>query len=485
MFRKPNTRRQFLIGAGGFALSLPLLPSLLPKALAAGGRSRRFISIVNANGTDPENYWPDNISLSNIAGARRGTLTSVQGELSEILGAPFNSLKSKMAILHGLDRDKMETNYHGHNIKMCLTGTNVPDHNGDGRYEGDYDAWPSLDQVLANSPIVYPNTPALRDVHLVTRRDGAIEHYNRRHAISYKAVNRKFVEVFPENDPRVIFDRVFGANTQQQSNPQADAKNQKYQKVVDKVLGDFRSLRANRKISSEDLVAVDIHLEQLSQLEDNLISLPTVPVCTPGQRPVDANFSTSSLSEVNQYYSAQIDLMVSLIKCDLTNVITLMLNNSTDREKFTFLPNYRGMSFHIESHFGTSSGPSNKSSHFTEIFKWLSSKVAELATKLDTPEGGQDTFLDNSLIMATSSQGNGNHTGKNIPMLLLGSAGGRIRTNQYLRFDDEPAYNQILVTIAQAMGLSPNDYRQAGRPGFGVYRRSEYSSDSPLPGVLV
>lgn len=481
MYQSKTSRRQFLIGLSGFALSLPLLPSLLPRAYAAGGRARRFIGVFHGNGTDIENFWPANVPMVNITGGQAGVLTNVAGDLSPIIGAPFNSLKDKMNILWGLNRDKAETNFHGHNPMICLTGCNVPDHDGGtGRYIGQYPAWPSLDQVFANSPIIYPSAPPLRDVHLLSRRAGAFYIPDRRNAISFKAVGGQFVDNLPETDPRVIFDRAFGGQTQQ-----ADVMG-RYQKVVDKVLADYQSVRANRRISAEDKLALDIHMEHLNQLESNLVALGP-PTCTPGARPGGNSINFQSRTEADTYVSNHIDLIVSLIRCDLTNVVTFMLNTPTDTEKFTFLPGYRNLDFHSESHFGTGEAgtPDAKGIHYTEIYKWLTSKLAELANKLNTPEANGSTFLDNSLILFSNSQGAGNHTGENIPVILLGSAGGALRTNQYIRYNNQPVYNQVLVTAAQAMGLMPSDYRQGGRVGFGTYARPEFASDTPLSNLIL
>jgi hypothetical protein len=57
----------------------------------------------------------------------------------------------------------------------------------------------------------------------------------------------------------------------------------------------------------------------------------------------------------------------------------------------------------------------------------------------DTPEGGA-TMLDNSLLVATSEFSCGvEHSSRDMPFLLAGSAGGKLRTGRHLNFNSKAA----------------------------------------------
>ncbi len=107
---------------------------------------------------------------------------------------------------------------------------------------------------------------------------------------------------------------------------------------------------------------------------------------------------------------------------------------------------------------------------------------AKLLEKLDVPESGGSTILDNSLVYWGNELGF-NHIAYSVPCLLAGSAGGFIKTGRYLDYIDWDGrsyfsqedgnvikgipHNRFLVTVLQAMGLSPEDYERDGKPGYG------------------
>jgi hypothetical protein len=136
---------------------------------------------------------------------------------------------------------------------------------------------------------------------------------------------------------------------------------------------------------------------------------------------------------------------------------------------------------------------------------------AKLLEKLDIEESDGATVLDNSLIYWGNELGF-NHIAYSVPCLLAGSAGGAIRTGQYIDYIDWEGrsyfsqedgnvikgvpHNRFLVTMLQAMGLEPADYERDGQPGYGATdtgsrQPSEWPVDydlsaigSPLPGLL-
>ena len=79
------------------------------------------------------------------------------------------------------------------------------------------------------------------------------------------------------------------------------------------------------------------------------------------------------------------------------------------------------------------------------------------STFLDIVDGipeGDGTLLDHMLIAAHSeTEYAKNHTVTNLPIMLAGTAGGRIRTGTHVSQLREPV-SRIALTAMQAMGLS-------------------------------
>jgi hypothetical protein len=55
------------------------------------------------------------------------------------------------------------------------------------------------------------------------------------------------------------------------------------------------------------------------------------------------------------------------------------------------------------------------------------------------------------------------HSHTEIPFMLLGSAGGRLRTGRYLQFGSQP-HNRLLVSLLQVMGVDATTF---GHRDFG------------------
>ena len=173
--------------------------------------------------------------------------------------------------------------------------------------------------------------------------------------------------------------------------------------------------------------------------------------------------------------------------CDRTRVITIgvhkALGPGPDSANSTLVGHYHSEDASGGTWHGLAHDWSNANSRrmLKGINAWIASEVfAKLLTKLDVPEMGGTTYLDNSLVYWGNELGF-NHIAYSVPCLLAGSAGGFIKPGRYLDYIDWDGrayfsqedgnvikgipHNQFLVTALQAMGLAPADYetRRQGR----------------------
>lgn len=475
----PMTRRFFLQGLGGFTLGLPILPSLLPKAHAQSMNNNiRFINVWHGNGTIPARFFPNNLNMTNFGGGQRGVLSSRNTPVSEILGAPFNGLKRKMTVIGGLNSQG-----HGHNPSITLCGHGRLDEFGYNDFNNNnFRPWPSIDQIMAASNKIYPQAPMLRSLHLKAVRQASPYIGDRPDSVSFSASGSRLIQVPHERDPRAKFNLLFGGA----SNPGGGvsqavaAKNMKNKKVVDKVLEDYNRLVSSQRISAAEKMVLDEHMTHLNQIEERLRTLvdqPVQAVCSVPSAPSGPNVTHNQLSN---FVSMHIDLIVAAIKCGHTKVATLMLNRVTDLESYPFLQNGRNQDFHGATH------DTRDNAYLRDILKFFSGKVAELAQKLDVVEDASTgaTYLDNSMIYFGNCMDVGlDHSTSNLPVVILGSGGGFLKTDQYLRYNNG-VYNQLLVSLMMGMGLAPADFRFNNQAGYGEYGFGASPSNSALNELL-
>ena len=81
--------------------------------------------------------------------------------------------------------------------------------------------------------------------------------------------------------------------------------------------------------------------------------------------------------------------------------------------------------------------------------------VAYFADRLKAIEEGEGTLLDNSVTLYGSNMGNSNqHLHYDVPMVLIGGAGGQLRGGRHLSFESRtvPTSN-LLLSVLDMFGL--------------------------------
>jgi hypothetical protein len=184
-----HPRRAFLKGAGGAALAMPFLESLLPRTASAQALTppKRFIVLKTFSTQLVQEWYPrftgngyqlkdSKYSGSKADGTTLLTQKLVSGKnytwapltdfqttsgISGILGPALNPFLPKLTLIRGLDfLPAVNHNYGGllGNFSSCTAATPC-----------DADSLtdvPTIDQVMAYSPKVYASTPGLRYLHI-------------------------------------------------------------------------------------------------------------------------------------------------------------------------------------------------------------------------------------------------------------------------------------------------------------------------------
>jgi hypothetical protein len=177
--------------------------------------------------------------------------------------------------------------------------------------------------------------------------------------------------------------------------------------------------------------------------------------CTPPVQPAEQEpDSEDTMAEIAK---VQIDMMVAAMACDLTRVSTLQISNSRNHVRYPWV-NSLG-----DGHGLSHAGPSNAQarSEWNARDTWHAGLMAYMCQRLNSIPEGEGTMLDNTVIWWTSEIAQGNtHSHKNMPIVMVGSAGGYFDTGQYLQLNSR-SHNDLLTTLAQAYGLEINSFGDA------------------------
>ena len=85
---------------------------------------------------------------------------------------------------------------------------------------------------------------------------------------------------------------------------------------------------------------------------------------------------------------------------------------------------------------------------------WLTSDFAGYLAKLRATPDGDGSLLDHMTILYGSGISNSNqHSGVDLPILVLGGGAGTLRGGRHLHYSDKPTNANLLVTLMDKMGV--------------------------------
>jgi len=399
------------------------------------------------------------------------------GGISSILGPKLNPFLDKMMLIRGLDfLPSVNHNFGGllGNFSSCTSATPC-----DADQLTDI---PTIDQVLAYSSKFYDQVPAVRALHISQGVEDAMSYTD--YGQAGGAVQQMKTRTNPLDVWNDLFSTLMVDTGGESTGPNPDAL------LVDHVMEQYRELRANRRISADDREKLDRHINQLAEVEARLGGTSSYSCVRPMEPGSLLNNSGTDPADITAKWDIFLDLLVLGLSCDRTRIATLgvhkALGPGPNPEDATLSGHYHSEDASGGTWHGLAHDWSNENARrmLAGINAWIAEEVfARLIEKMDSVmESDGCTLLDNSLVYWGNELGF-NHIAYSVPCVLAGSAGGYLNTGRYLDYIDWNgrsyfsqedgnviqgiAHNRFLVTVLQAMGLSPADYELAGQPGYG------------------
>ncbi len=262
----------------------------------------------------------------------------------------------------------------------------------------------------------------------------------------------------PEIYPRATFDRLFDKSRLLRD-----------RSVLDTVLAQTRDVRRN--LSGADQGKMDQFLESVRELEQRLeragserrlegwqpsLSKPNM------QRPPE-----KLPQDVRDHMRMMMDLMLLAWQMDRTRVVTLILNRDVSHMQFGFLEGVGNKQLHAMSHHQNNAGNLEE---YQRVNRFHVEQFAYLLRRMkDIDEGNGSTLLDNVMLLFGSNMLDGNiHDGRNLPLVLAGRGGGRLRPGRVLDFSTRSEREQRLcnlhLAMAQRMGIRINRFGDSVQP---------------------
>jgi hypothetical protein len=448
---RPLRRRDLLTGLAA-ACGLGALPR---RARAASGVAQRIVFF----------YVPDGVP--GPSGVGEGSDFHASGSEYDFslptCTSPLEAWKGQCLFFTGLSMGSTDAGSHPGGAKKLLTAA-------------DYGNNESIDQYLARTAGASSPWRHLYVGAQATHNSSSSDQH-----ISYPVAGSS---IPPEDDPRVVFDNLFGGGTSGGTGGASGGTvdttaTDRRRLVIDTVMNDLRDLQG--QLGTVEKTKLDLHMESLYELENRLEGGDPVTDSGSCEEPwIDESGLTGDLSAPESFpaiLKAQIDNVVLAMECGLTKVATIQCSYHTSElimSRFSgtemYDPSY-DMRSHQASHYGDAHDEGKREyAAFAQQRRWWVEQYRYLLEQLDARSEGDGTMLDNSIVVFCTEVCDGNnHLHDNMPFLVAGGAGGRIRPGRLLN-TGYARHGDLWVALAQAMGVD-------------CWRFGDASS-GPLSGVL-
>jgi hypothetical protein len=116
------------------------------------------------------------------------------------------------------------------------------------------------------------------------------------------------------------------------------------------------------------------------------------------------------------------------------------------------------MIHHLLSHSDTAD--------WLKVNQFFVEQLAYVATKLDAIQEGPRTALDNSMLLFCSSMLNGGHDATQLPVVLLGGGGGKIKSGRVLDYREKPNRQmcRLYLSMMDKMNVQLKQFGDATEP---------------------
>ena len=433
-------RRRFLRNLG-VCLALPTLESFSSRLLGAAGTPAlpattatgaplRTAFLYFPTGAIPAAWWPTNPGSDFMLNRSMEPLAGVRSHL-QVLGG-LTDLSANGGADGGGDHARANSTF--------LTGVRIKKTNG-----ADFHAGVSADQVMAQQiGLLTPFRSLELSCDTILNVGACDTDYScvYQHNLAWSSPTTPLT---PEVNPRMLFERLFGAGSPKERAQNLALRQQQQRSILDFIQADMNSL--TREVSGRDRQKIDEYFTSVRDIEQRIHSAEQSRAGR-SQPAVDAP-EAGIPGSYTAYVRLMFDMLHLAFQTDATRVATFMISGDGNNREFGEIGVNDG--HHNLSHHGNKPDWIEK---VTKIDHWYTSQLAYFLEKMEnTKDVDGHSLLHNSQIVYGSGNSDGNrHTHVNLPIILAGRAGGAINPGRYTVFKDEPVTNLYLSMMDRVGG---------------------------------
>jgi hypothetical protein len=253
-----------------------------------------------------------------------------------------------------------------------------------------------------------------------------------------------------EINPRSVFERLFGSEQEETRREYLARHERRRKSILDFAHSEAKKL--SQELGTRDRQKLDEYLYAVRDIERRLqttdrLEQPEIDVSN-FERPVGVPH------EYAEHAKLLMDMLVLAFQTDSTRIATFSFANEGSNRAYRNLSISEG--HHEISHHG---GAADKQAKIAKINLFHMELFSYFLVRLDEIREGNRSLLDNSMILYGSGIADGNrHDHHDLPIMMLGGAGGQIQTGRYLRCRDRTPLTNLYCSMLGLMKIPVDSF---------------------------
>jgi Protein of unknown function (DUF1552) len=425
--KKAISRRTILKGAGT-AVALPLLDAMIPAFAPAATTApvKRFGVVYHPNGVIYDKWLP--------------TGSGSEFELSPTLKG-LEPFKDQLIVVTGLFSDQAEPlgDGGGDHSRACgsyLTGVHIK------KSDSILENAVSMDQIAAKA---FERDTQLSSLQMTADENSLLGSCDLGYSCAYSATVSWLTPTLPlmaENNPRVLFERMFGSSDSTDARVRA-ARLQQDKSLLDSVNDRVNQLQ--RKLGTADNRKMNDYLASLRDVERRIQKAEEQSSKELPDVHQPAGIPDTFVEQVRLLY----DLQLLAYQSDLTRVITFLYGREQTGRPYPQIgvPEPHHPLTHHQ-------GDPVKMEKCTRIQRHHIALFTEYLEKLRNTPDGEGSLLDHVILLFGSGISNSDrHTHGPLPAFVVGGGGGTLKGGRHLIYQEHTPLTNLQLTLLNKLGV--------------------------------
>jgi hypothetical protein len=248
----------------------------------------------------------------------------------------------------------------------------------------------------------------------------------------------------PESNPRLVFERLFGAGSNEERRQSLAKRRAEKRSILDIVMDDAKAM--NGQLGRNDRNKLDEYMTGVREIERRIEKAesfgpppePGVPAPGEGIPP-----------RYQEHIRLLFDMLLLAFKTDQTRISSFLLAHDGSNRSFSDLGFNEG--HHSLSHHQHAT---DKIEKIAKIGTFYTEQLAYFLERMKATEDVDgNTLLHNSMIVWGSGLSDANrHTHNDLPIIMAGNGGGAFQTGRHIEVPDNTPLNNLYLRMLHEAG---------------------------------